>query len=175
MMNTTITARNFDLSEAIKESIETKLGKLEKYTDKDSPIKVVMETKRYGQKIEVSVVVNNSVVRAEAIEDSLYTSIDLVVEKLKHQIEKFQIKLKAKEAKSLSHTHMTDIKDDHSEPTKIIKRKAFDMKPMMEEEAVLQMELLGHDFFVFFNAEVEEVCVIYKRKDGNYGLIERYI
>lgn len=173
-MNTIISARNFILTEAIKESLDKKLSVIEKFIDPNTQVKMVMETKKFGQKIEVSVLVKNRTVRAEAIDENLYNAIDMVVEKLKRQIEKASYK---KEVRS-HHTPTQNKHHDKNEDMingRIVKRKIFDMKPMMEEEAILQMELLGHEFFVFFNAEIDEVCVVYKRRDGNYGLIEREI
>lgn len=176
IMNVQITARNFNLTQGIKEAIHNKLMKLEKFLNPAHKIYVTSEITKYGHKIDVSLLQNGVFVKAEDIDEDLYTAIDFVFDKL--------IK-KLKKLKKLAHKRLSKSQDSlrycmetlHEEGAQamkgvIVKRKKFEMKPMLEEEAILQMELLGHKTFMFYNAEKETMCLLYKRNDGNYGMIE---
>ena len=172
-MRINITAKNFDLTQAIKDVINEKVGRLDKYFAKEVDTKVILETNKYGKKIEVLISTQSKLLKAECINEDLYVAIDMVVDKFKTQIERFSDKLNKFDFDSIRQVELdSDYDEDIKKVGKIVKRKQFDLKPMMEEEAILQMELLNHTTFMFFNAETDSVCLLYKRKDGNYGIIE---
>lgn len=165
-----ITARNFDLTNGIKGAITDKFEKFEKMIDKNSEIEVLLETKRYGQKVEVFFRMNNKLVKAESIDEDLYTAIDIVSDRLKSQISRYSGKLtNINNEESIRFS--IDRKIEEEKETKIVRRKYLSNKPMMEEEAILQMELLGHRSFIFFNADEDATSMLYKRDDGDYGII----
>ena len=162
---------------AIKEYIEEKLSKLDKYFENPEEIKssVVIKVKNKEQSIEVTVPTSKFTLRAEEIHADLYAAIDVVVDKLERQIRKNKTKLQSKKMKeNFSKDFMLDSieKIDEENEDKIVKRKKIEVKPMSEEEAILQMELLEHQFYIFRDAETNNVAVVYKRNEGNYGIIE---
>ena len=161
------------VTKSIKNYIEEKLGKLNKYyTNPDNiECKVVIRSKNNLQTIEVTIPLNKFILRAELSDKDLYAAIDLVVDKLEGQIRKNKTKLKNRIANVDSSNLYLNFEEDEEEELAIIKRKNIDTKPMDEEEAILQMQLLNHDFFVFKNIDEECVSVIYKRKDNKYGII----
>ncbi|STA91436.1 SSU ribosomal protein S30P [Clostridium cochlearium] len=154
--------------------MEKKLEKLDKYFKPDIEAQVTLSVEKNRQIIEVTIPFNGVILRGEEANEDMYASIDLVIDKLERQIRKQKTKLqKRMHGDSLRFQFIPDYEGDKSkEESKIVKTKRFAMKPMSSEEAVLQMELIGHNFFVFENGDTGEVNVIYKRKDGNYGLIE---
>lgn len=162
------------VTKSIKDYVEEKLNRLNKYYEnhKELECKVVVRAKNNLQSVEVTIPLNKFILRAEVTDKDLYTAIDLVVDKLEGQIRKNKTKLKNKYEK-IDVTEMVldfDIEEDE-EDLDIVKRKDIDTKPMDEEEAILQMQLLNHDFFVFKNIDEECVSVIYRRKDNKYGII----
>ena len=163
------------VTKAIKDYVNEKITKLNKYFDNEKNIKatVIIRVKNGEQIIEVTVPTNKFTLRAEEKHVDLYAAIDLVVDKLERQIRKNKTKLtnKYKNIMQLDINTDFEVGEDEEEEIKVVKRKNIDSKPMDEEEAVLQMELLNHDFFVFKNVDEECVSVMYKRKDGNYGII----
>ena len=161
------------VTKSIKEYIEEKLGRLNKYYEnhKDLECKVVVRAKNNLQSIEVTIPLNKFILRAEVTDKDLYAAIDLVVDKLEGQIRKNKTKLKNKYEKIEITEMVLDFEVEEEENLDIVKRKDIDTKPMDEEEAILQMQLLNHDFFVFKNIDEECVSVIYKRKDNKYGII----
>ncbi len=163
------------VTKSIKEYIEEKLAKLNKYyeNNKDLESKVVIRSKNNLQSIEVTIPLNKFILRAEVSDKDLYAAIDLVVDKLEGQIRKNKTKLKNRYEKvDIPEINFDfDIENDEEENLDIVKRKNIDTKPMDEEEAILQMQLLNHDFFVFKNIDEECVSVIYRRKDNKYGII----
>ena len=162
------------VTKAIKEYIEEKLDRLNKYYDKDSEItcKVVVRSKNNLQSIEVTIPLNKFILRAEVSEKDLYAAIDLVVDKLEGQIRKNKTKIQKRYEKNEIAEIVLDFEtEDEEENLDIVKRKDIDTKPMGEEEAILQMRLLNHDFFVFKNIDEDCVSVIYKRKDDKFGII----
>lgn len=173
-MRYTITGRNIEVTKGLREAVEDKLGKLEKYFTPDTEAVVTLSTQREMQKIEVTIPVKGSIIRAEESSTDMYVSIDLVEEIIERQIKKYRKKLidKKQSAQAFSALFIQEEEDIHDEEIRIEKTKHFDMKPMYPEDACIQMELLGHNFFVFQNAETEEVNVVYKRKGNTYGLIE---
>lgn len=161
------------VTKSIKEYIEEKLNRLNKYYEnhKDLECKVVVRAKNNLQSIEVTIPLNKFILRAEVTDKDLYAAIDLVVDKLEGQIRKNKTKLKNRYDKVEINEMVLDFEDEEEIELDIIKRKNIDTKPMDEEEAILQMQLLNHDFFVFKNIDEECVSVIYKRKDDKYGII----
>jgi putative sigma-54 modulation protein len=163
------------VTKAIKETIESKLERLNKYFENDAEITahVVVKAKNLDQSIEVTIPTNRFTLRAEEVDTDLYAAIDKVIDKLERQIRKNKTKLnnKYKNVEKLEMVLDFDVENDEEENIKIVKRKNIEMKPMDEEEAILQSSLLGHDFFVFKNIDEECVSVLYTRKDGSYGII----
>ncbi|MCQ2506373.1 MAG: ribosome-associated translation inhibitor RaiA [Lachnospiraceae bacterium] len=171
-MNYTFTGKNIEVTEALKRMVKEKFGKLEKYFLEDTEIHVTLSVVKTDQKIEVTIPLRNTMIRAEQSSEDMYASIDLIQETIERQLKKYKNKLiDKKQTGGLAEEFVNSNESDENE-IKIIKTKKFAVKPMDAEEACLQMELLGHDFFVFRDAYTDEVNVVYKRKDGNYGLIE---
>ena len=160
------------ITEAIKSQIEEKLGKLDQYFENPEELKayVVVRVRNKEQIIEVTIPTPKFTLRAETSEEDLYTAIDLTMDKLERQIRKNKTKMRRKFKDVLQYEMMMDITEDEEESS-IVKRKTIELRPMDEEEAILQMELVDHDFFVFKNIDTESVSVLYKRKDGSYGII----
>lgn len=172
-MRITITGRNIELTEGLKAAVEEKLSKLEKFFAPDTDVFVTLSVEKERQKIEVTIPIKGHVIRSEQSSNDMYVSIDLVEEIIERQLRKYKNKIvdQQQSAVSLSKAFVEeDIEDD--DEIKIIRSKRFAMKPMEAEEACLQMELLGHSFYVFRNATTDEVNVVYKRKGNTYGLIE---
>ena len=160
------------ITEAIKDYTETKLGKLEKYfKDDDVTANVLTRVRGNSQIVEVTIPTDKFILRSEEENDDLYAAIDLVTDKLERQIRKNKTRLNRNIKGSVKEFNF-DIKDEEESNEKIVKRKNIEMKPMDEEEAILEMELLGHSFFVYKDMDTNNICVLYKRKDGDYGLIE---
>lgn len=172
-MRITITGRNIELTEGLKAAVEEKLSKLEKFFAPDTDVFVTLSVEKERQKVEVTIPIKGHVIRSEQSSNDMYVSIDLVEEIIERQLRKYKNKIvdQQQSAVSLSKAFVEeDIEDD--DEIKIIRSKRFAMKPMEAEEACLQMELLGHSFYVFRNATTDEVNVVYKRKGNTYGLIE---
>lgn len=162
------------VTKSIKDYIEEKLDRLNKYYEnhKDLECKIVIRSKNNLQSIEVTIPANRFILRAEVAEKDLYAAIDLVVDKLEGQIRKNKTRLKNKYEKvEIQEMFLNFEEPEEEEVLDIVKRKDIDTKPMDEEEALLQMQLLNHDFFVFKNIDEECVSVIYRRKDNKYGII----
>ena len=168
-----ISGKNIDITPGLKEAAENKIGKLERYFSPDTEVQVTMSVEKGRQKIEVTIPVKGSIIRAEQDSNDMYVSIDLVEEIIERQIKKYKTKLIDKKQSALSFSEaFLQEEPEHAETIKIVKTKRFAMKPMDPEEACIQMELLGHNFFMFLNADTNEVNVVYKRKSNSYGLIE---
>lgn len=172
-MRYTITGRNIEVTPGLRDAVQEKIGKLERYFTPDTEVIVTLSVQKDKQKIEVTIPVKGSIIRAEEASSDMYVSIDLVEEVIERQIKKYKTKLidKKQSAQSFSELFFTE-EPAADEEIKIVKSKRFAMKPMDPEEACLQMELLGHNFYVFLNADTEEVNVVYKRKGSTFGLIE---
>ena len=181
-MNFIISGKNIDVTPGLKDAIEQKLGKLERYFTPETEIIVTLSVEKERQKIEVTIPVKGNIIRSEQTSDDMYVSVDLVEEVIERQLRKYKNKLVAR-----SQGHPTaagsgnnfkkeffESEDDTSvdDEIRIVRTKRFGIKPMYPEDACIQMDLLGHAFFVFCNAETDEVNVVYKRKDGSFGLIE---
>ena len=164
------------ITDAIKDYTETKLGRLEKYfKDDDITANVLAKVRGNSQIVEVTIPTSKFILRSEEESDDLYAAIDLVSDKLERQIRKNKTKLKKQNKVNNKYEYLNfdyEVKDNEEENNKIVKRKKFDTKPMDEEEAILEMELLGHNFFVYKDMHSDNVNVLYKRNDGNYGIIE---
>ena len=172
-MRFTISGKNIDVTEGLKAAVTDKLGKLEKYFTPDTEIIVTLSVEKERQKIEVTIPVKGNMIRSEQVSNDMYVSIDLVEEVIERQLKKYKKKLIDTKQSAVSFNKEFIEKDyDTDDHIEIIRRKSFGMKPMYPEDACVQMELLGHNFFVFRNAESDEVCVVYKRKGNTYGLIE---
>ena len=173
-MRIKITGRNIELTEGLKAAVEDKLNKLEKYFTPDTEVNVTLSVEKERQKVEVTIPMKGSYIRSEQVSSDMYVSIDLVEEVIERQLKKYRTKLVTKQqnAAAVFKQDFLDEKSEDDEEIKIIRTKKFDMKPMYPEDACVQMELLGHTFFVFRNAETDEVNVVYKRKGNTFGLIE---
>ena len=172
-MRITITGRNIDITDGLRSAVEDKLSKLEKYFTPDTDVFVTLSVEKERQKIEVTIPVKGNIIRSEQVSNDMYVSIDLVEEVIERQLKKYKNKLVSKQQNAASFRKEfieTEVSTD--DEIQIIRTKRFGMKPMYPEDACVQMELLGHNFFVFRNAETEEVNVVYKRKGNTYGLIE---
>ena len=173
IMRITMTGRNIDLTNGLKNQVTKKLTKLDKYFAPDTEVRVVLSTVKDLDKIEVTIPTKTGFIRAEEATDDFYASIDLVEEDIEKQIKKFKTKLIDKKQAALPFSDLfAEEEAEADEEIVIVRSKKFAVKPMDPEEACLQMEMLGHSFFVFLNADTEAVNVVYKRKDGTYGLIE---
>lgn len=175
-MKCTIRGEKIKATDAIKDYIETKMSRLDKYfKDKDVSANILIKLKGKKEAIEVTIPYDKYILRSEEIHDDLYAAIDLVTDKLERQIRKNKTKLK-KQTKTNDKIFNFDYEltsdETNAKDKKIVKRKVLEMKPMDEEEAILELELLGHDFFIYKDASTNEINILYKRKDGNYGIIE---
>ena len=170
-----IRGQKLEVTESIKSYIEEKIGKLDKYFENPEELTatVVVRVRGKEQIVEVTVPSKKVILRAEESNEDLYASIDLVSDKLERQIRKNKTKIRSKKSKANYESFIVDFEVEKEENENlIVKRKELDTKPMSEEEAVLQMELVGHPFFIFKNATTDNISVVYKRKDGNYGIID---
>ncbi len=168
-----IVGKNIEVTEGLRSAVEDKIGKLEKYFTPTTEVHVTLSVEKERQKIEVTIPVKGNIIRSEQVSSDMYISIDLVEEIIERQLKKYKTKLvdQQQNAAFFKQEYMDkDFMDE--EEVKIIRTKKFDIKPMYPEDACVQMELLGHNFYVFCNAETEQVNVVYKRKGGTYGLIE---
>ena len=164
--------KNIEVTEGLRAAAEDKIGRLERYFTEDTEVHVTFSVERDLQKIEVTIPMKGNIVRAEEESADMYASIDMVEDTIERQLRKFKNKLvdKKQNAMSLSQAFLAEEAADEDE-VKIVRTKRFAVKPMDVEEACIQMELLGHNFFVFNDASTGKTCVVYTRKDGNYGLI----
>ncbi len=173
-MEMNIRGSKVEITPAIKTYIEEKIGRLEKYFDTDAiTATIVCKVNGIHQTVEVTIPAKRMILRAEVTTKDLYDAIDNASDKLERQIRKNKTRMKQKKVKNIIEDMNLDFESDlEVEDSKIVKRKIVNTKPMDEEEAILQMELIDHDFFVFKNSSTDEVSILYKRKDGNYGIIE---
>ncbi|MGI9861397.1 ribosome-associated translation inhibitor RaiA [Moorella naiadis] len=172
-MELVIRGKNLPVTDALRQYVAKRLSKIERYLDGVAEIQVNLALAREKHVVEVTIPMNGYLLRGEEATGDMYGSVDLVVEKLEKQIAKYKTRL----SKKLKNGTLKELAAEHQEVAadpepRLIRTKRFAIKPMPVEEAILQMNLLGHSFFVFSNAETEEVNVLYRRRDGNYGLIE---
>lgn len=168
-MNIIITGRHMELTDNLKGYVEKKLKRFKRYLGNITEVVVTLSTEKYRHKTEVILNVNGMFIQAESITGEIYSSIDDVMEKLGRQVKKYKEKIVSHRSPIKKEALSPKLKE--SIPT-IIKRNAFDTKPMSLEEAAIQMKLLERNFFVFTNTSSGDINVLYKRKDGNFGLIE---
>lgn len=168
-----IVGRNIEITSSLREAVEDKIGKLGKYFNQDTEVHVTLSVEKGRQKIEVTIPVKGNIIRSEQVSNDMYVSIDLVEEIIERQLKKYKNKIVDKKQNAGSFSQMF-VENDYveDEEIKIVRTKKFDIKPMYPEDACIQMELLGHSFYVFINAETDQVNVVYKRKGDTYGLIE---
>lgn len=174
-MKINIRGSKLEVTDAIRNYLESKLKKLDKYFENPDEItaNAVVRTRGIDQTAEITIPIKKAILRAEESNKDLYASIDFAVDKLERQIRKNKTRIKQKANRENVDVFIDfEVDDDEQESSTIVKRKTVDMKPMSEDEAILQMNLLGHEFFIFKDADTENNAVIYKRKDGNYGIIE---
>lgn len=175
-MKINITGKNIELTDGLKTAVNDKLSKLDKYFTDDTTVNVTLSVEKDRQKIEVTIPIKGQIIRSEQVSNDMYVSIDLVEEVIERQLRKYRTKLVSKqnEPKEFFQEDFIeeDADDEEDSQIKIKRTKHFGIKPMYPEDACVQMELLGHDFFVFRNAETDEVNVVYKRRGNTYGLIE---
>ena len=172
-MKIIIVGRNLEVTSGLKEAIEEKLGKLDKYFKPETEVHVTLSVEKERQKIEVTIPVKGSIIRSEQVSTDMYVSIDLVEEVIERQLKKYKNKIIDKHQTASDFTpFFMEAEETEEEEIKIVRSKKFDPKPMYPEDACIQMELLGHNFFVFVNAETDKVNVVYKRKGDTYGIIE---
>lgn len=169
-----ITGRNIEVTPALREAIENKFSKLEKYFSEDTEVRATLTVQKDSQKIEVTIPTKKGFIRAEESSQDMYTSIDSVQDIIEKQIKRYKNKIidKKHDVQSFSSFFLNEDTEEDTQEIRIVKSKRFAMKPMDAEEACLQMELLNHSFYVFRDADTDSVNVVYKRKDGTYGLIE---
>jgi len=179
-MNMNIRGENLEVTTALRDYVDKKLGRLERYFDTplNHNVHVTLSVVRDKQNVEVTIPLTGVLLRAEAKNDDMYASIDLVVDKLERQIRKHKTKVNRKFNKEGGIRNLfveetaTPVYLDEEDDLEVVRTKRFTMKPMDIEEAILQMNLIGHSFFVFANMDSNEINVVYKRDDGHYGLIE---
>ena len=177
MATFTIRGKNIDVTPALRDYVEKRVGKVTKYFDKVGEITVLLTVTKGRHIVEVTVPVQGVLLRGEEATMDMYTSIDLVIEKLERQIHKHKTKLEKRfragsfKTEAIVPPVISNTEDDSDEYS-VVKTKRFAVKPMDVQEAIMQMNLVNHDFFVFRDSESDETNVVYRRKDGNYGLIE---
>jgi putative sigma-54 modulation protein len=178
-MNYNIRGENIEVTPAIREYVEKKIAKLEKYFTEVPDATVNVNLRVFSDKkskVEVTIPMTQLVLRAEESNEDMYAAIDLIADKLERQIRKHKTKVNRKFREKGSVTSMFTVNEDNvpiiEEDLELVRTKRFDLKPMDSEEAILQMNMLGHNFYVFTNADSHQTNVVYKRKDGRYGLIE---
>ncbi len=173
-MKIIITGKNIEITDALRDRVTKKIGKLDKFFDKDTEAHVTLSVQKMRQIVEVTIPFNGIVLRAEEYNDDMYASIDKTIDVLERQIRKNKTRLERKMYNNEFRIDSQKFEDEviEEEEFNIVRSKKFAVKPMDVEEAILQMNLLGHAFFMFYNADTRQVNVVYKRKDGNYGLIE---
>lgn len=173
-MRYTITGRNIEVTPGLRNMVEKKIGKLEHFFTPDTEVIVALSAQKDRQKIEVTIPIKGNTIRAEESSTDMYVSIDLVEEVIERQIRRYRKKLidKKQSALSFSQAFIEEEDERPEEDIRIVKTKKFAIKPIDPEEACLQMEMLGHNFYVFLNADTDQVNVVYRRKNGTYGLIE---
>ncbi|MBQ7636186.1 MAG: ribosome-associated translation inhibitor RaiA [Lachnospiraceae bacterium] len=167
--------KNIDVTKGMKNMVEEKLGKLEHYFKPETEVHVTFSVQGGKQKVEVTIPLKGTTIHAEEESEDMYASIDMIEDTIERQLRRYRKKLidKKQSAAAASFADAFTVEDDEAdEEIRIVRNKRFDMKPMDVEEACVQMELLNHTFFVFRNAETNEINVVYKRKGNTYGLIE---
>ena len=171
-MEINVRGTKVEITDSMRGYVTEKLGKLDKYISLDGVrASVLVKVRNYSQKVEVTIPLKTLILRAEAEEQDFYSAVDMVINKLERQIRKNKTKLQKREKKGLKELNV-DEAIEIPEEKEVVKRKKIDLKLMSSEEAILQMDLLGHNFFLYKDEETDMPAVVYKRKDGGYGIIE---
>lgn len=173
-MKITISGKNIDVTPGLRQTVNEKLGKLDRYFTPDTQVNVTLSVEKERHKIEVTIPVKGRIIRSEQVSNDMYVSIDLVEEVIERQLKKYKKKIidKHQNVESFQKAFLEKEYDQAEDELSITRVKRFEIKPMYPEDACVQMELLGHSFFVFVNADTDETNVVYRRKGGTYGLIE---
>lgn len=174
-MNIIIRGDKIEVTDAIKSYAEEKIGRLSKYLENAEELSanLVLKVTNRDQKVEVTIPLSNGILRAEEVQEDLYAAIDKVVDKMERQIRKHKTKMQARQIKIAKDLKFDNIEDfDVKEESAVVKRKKIEVKPMSEEEAIIQMELLGHQFYLYKDADTMQPTLVYKRTDNQYGVIE---
>lgn len=175
-MEIIIRGDKMQITDAMKDYINEKLGKLEKYLENSDAVRanVIVKVKNHEQTVEITIPLKSFILRSEETKEDFYAAVDKTIDKLERQVRKNKTKLMAKQNKASYDFNFEkfDFKEEIEDEHKVIKRKTIEVKPMNEEEAILQMELLNHEFYMYKDSETNKPTVVYKRTDGNYGLIE---
>ena len=162
------------ITDAMKEYIEEKLEKLNKYLENSDNVRatVIVKVKNHEQRVEITIPLKAVILRSEEAKDDFYAAVDKTIDKLERQIRKNKTRIMARQNKTNIDFVVSAFEEEEEDKKKVLKRKRIEVKPMNEEEAILQMELLGHQFYMYKDSETNQVAVVYKRTDGNYGVIE---
>jgi putative sigma-54 modulation protein len=173
-MNINVSGKQFKITDALKEYAEKRVGKLGKYSDDFTDVQVTLSVEKERQRVEVTAPLNGFILRGEEETDDMYSSIDLVMDKLERQMEKYRKRIGKKRLKAAKDepSILPDADEEIFDADSILKTKRFPAKLMSVDEAVMQMNLIGHSFYVFMNSETEQMNVVYRRKHGGYGLLE---
>lgn len=173
-MEFTIRGDKLKITDAMNDYIEEKLGKLDKYlkNSDDVRVNVIVKVKNHEQRVEITIPLKTYILRSEETKDDFYAAVDKAVDKLERQIRKNKTRMTSKQVKTNIDFDMSEIEFEKDENKKVLKRKVVEVKPMNEDEAILQMELLGHQFYMYKDSETNKAAVVYKRTDGNYGVLE---
>ena len=176
-MELNIRGDKIKITKAMKDYIEEKISKLDKYLEKGKDVKanVIVKVKGHEQTIEITIPLKSFILRSEETQEDFYAAVDKTIDKLERQVRKNKTRLMTKHEKASYDFNFDSIvvdKKEDKEDHKVVKRKTIEVKPMSEEEAILQMDLLGHQFFMYKDSETMDIAVVYKRKDGNYGVLE---
>ena len=177
-MEIKIRGEKLKITKAMSDYVEEKLGKLEKYLENSNEIhaNVIVKVKGHQETIEITIPLKSFILRSEETQEDFYAAVDKTIDKLERQVRKNKTRLMSMNKHTKQNYDFNfesiEIEKDEKNTNKVVKRKNIEVKPMSEEEAILQMELLGHEFYMFKNSDTDKVSVIYKRKDDNYGVIE---
>lgn len=175
-METKIHGDKMKVTQSMKDYIEKKIVRLEKYLKnyEDVRANVIVRVKNNEQIVEITIPLNNLILRSEESKEDFYAAVDISIDKLERQIRKNKTRLTTKKQKTNYDFDFSGVEltEDEKEESKVTRRKKIEIKPMSEEEAIIQMELLSHQFFVYKDSDSDNICVLYKKKDGNYGIIE---
>ena len=174
MMEIFMRGNKVEITDAMSSYVKEKLSKLDKYiSDENVKANVLVKVRNYTQKVEVTIPLKTLILRAEEEQEDFYAAVDLIINKLERQIRKNKAKIAKREKRGVKEFNIDDVvSESEEEEEDVVKRKKIDVKPMSYEEAVLQMELLGHSFYLYKDSDTNAVSVVYKRKDGGYGIIE---
>lgn len=178
-METNIRGEKIKITKAMKDYVNEKLEKLDKYFEKSNEVRanvIVKVNNNHEQRIEITIPLKSYILRSEETQEDFYAAVDKTIDKLERQVRKNKTRLMSKKVKQVQDFNFDSIEypddEEEKETHKVVKRKTIEVKPMNEEEAILQMELLGHQFFMYKDSDTNQPAVVYKRNDGNYGVME---